>query len=104
MSMRVGHSGSRTLWRLIDPLILDDWPATEIWTVPAKFETSLGYGDPAHASATIRNYLWSLKRLPPKLINEIFYRALLAERVPRWRAWLMYQTERLPIGRMGRNR
>lgn len=111
MAVKVGHSGRRATWQLIEALVLDDRPETELWTIQAGFQTDyasvprlpflfLVFGDYAHASATIHDYLCTLKRIPPKVANEIFYRAMLAERVPRWRAWLMYLAVRLPIGRM----
>lgn len=107
-SQKVGHSGRRATWQLVERLIFDDRPESYIWTVPAGFQTDyasvprvpflfLIFGDYAHASATLHDYLRSIKSLPPKVANEIFYRAMLAERVPHWRAWMMYMAVCIPF-------
>jgi hypothetical protein len=95
---------------LLDVLVFEDEKAGMI-TVPAKFETDYasirslhnillfvlyalvaGYGN---YSATVHDYLYSVRNLSRKDCDDILYRALRAEGVAKWRAWLFWAGVRI---------
>ncbi|KAF1072694.1 MAG: hypothetical protein GAK45_00129 [Pseudomonas citronellolis] len=51
-----------------------------------------GYGN---LGATIHDQLYTIAQLPRRDCDAVFYRALRAEGVARWRAWIMYAGVRL---------
>lgn len=90
--------------RLLADLVLEDDLGT--FTVPAGFQTDFaslqalhnvvlfaffalvaGYGNLA---ATIHDRLYTTGQLPRKDCDALFYRALRAEGVAAWRAWIMW--------------
>ncbi|MDF3936646.1 DUF1353 domain-containing protein [Pseudomonas citronellolis] len=95
--------------RLLADLVLEDERGTFI--APAGFITNFaslqvlhnavlfvlfalvaGYGNLA---ATIHDQLYTEGRLPRRDCDAVFYRALRAEGVARWRAWIMWAGVRL---------
>lgn len=95
--------------RLLSDLVLEDDLGTFI--APAGFVTNYaslqvlhnvvlfalfalvaGYGNLA---ATIHDQLYTDGRLPRRDCDAVFYRALRAEGVARWRAWIMWSGVRL---------
>ncbi|SDI53847.1 DUF1353 domain-containing protein [Pseudomonas panipatensis] len=95
--------------RLLADLVLEDDLGT--FTAPAGFETNFaslqvlhnavlfvffalvaGYGNLA---ATIHDQLYTAGQLPRKDCDAVFYRALRAEGVAAWRAWIMWAGVRI---------
>lgn len=104
----------RGKWKheLLTDLVLEDDLGT--FTAPAGFVTNFsslqilhnvvlfalfalvaGYGNLA---ATIHDQLYADGRLPRRDCDAVFYRALRAEGVARWRAWIMWAGVRLGGG------
>jgi Protein of unknown function (DUF1353) len=94
-------------WTLHDSLHFWSNTLNEMLIVPRGFITDFASvpriplafwlaGDTAHASAVIHDYLLSLKYARP-LAAEVFREAMIAEGVPSWRRWLMYNSVRWPI-------
>lgn len=100
----------RRTYTLLDDLVLADEDERTI-TVPAGFVTDFasikvlhnaflfvlfalvsGYGNYA---ATVHDWLYENGQLSRKEADAVLYRALRAEGVARWRAWLMYAGVRL---------
>ena len=94
---------------LADLVLIDDVEGTI--TVPAGFQTDFasiavlhnvflfvffalvaGYGN---YSATVHDQLYAQATLSRKTCDKVLYRALRAEGVARWRAWLFYAGVRL---------
>ena len=100
----------RRTYKLLDDLVLaDDYQRTII--VPAGFVTDFasiqvlhnaflfvlfalvsGYGNYA---ATVHDFLYSYGQVTRKEADAVLYRALRAEGVARWRAWLMWAGVRI---------
>ena len=95
--------------RLLADLVLEDDLGT--FTAPAGFQTDFaslqvlhnavlfvffalvaGYGNLA---ATIHDRLYTTGQLPRQHCDAVFYRALRAEGVAAWRAWIMWAGVRL---------
>lgn len=95
--------------RLLGDLVLEDELGT--FTAPAGFDTDFaslrvlhnavlfvffalvaGYGNLA---ATIHDHLYATGQLPRRDCDAVFYRALRAEGVAAWRAWIMWAGVRL---------
>lgn len=100
----------RWQYLLLDDLVFDDEVAGVI-TAPKGFETDFasikalhnvflfvlyalvaGYGD---KSATIHDVLYSEAKLDRKTCDQVLYRALRAEGIAKWRAWLFYAGVRI---------
>ena len=100
----------RRTYTLLDDLVLAD-DDERVITVPAGFTTDFasikvlhnaflfvlfalvsGYGNYA---ATVHDWLYENGELSRKEADAVLYRALRAEGVARWRAWLMYVGVRL---------
>lgn len=95
--------------RLIADLELEDETGT--YAVPAGFETDFASIEPlrnillfglfallveyGNYSATVHDWLYATGRVSRKQADDIFYRALLAEGVDRWRAWLFWSGVRI---------
>jgi hypothetical protein len=103
--VREASDDGRALWKLLSPLCFQS-KSMGRFTAPVGFVTDfasvprlpLTYavaGDTAHASAVIHDYLcrayYPTRRLQWSQCAAIFYECMKAERVPRWRAWLMYK-------------
>lgn len=58
----------------------------------ALYASVVGYGN---AAAIIHDRLYATKELSRKASDQVFYHALRASAVARWRAWLMYAGVRL---------
>lgn len=96
---------NKKCYKLTEPLVYsDDKKGTII--VPASFITDYasigvlknvllfpiysvlsGYGDYA---STVHDYLYATRMFDRKTCDDIFYRALLAEGVSKWRAWMFW--------------
>lgn len=100
----------RRTYKLLDDLVLADEDERTI-TVPAGFVTDFasikvlhnaflfvlfalvsGYGNYA---ATVHDFLYSEGQVSRKEADAVLYRALRAEGVARWRAWLMWAGVRI---------
>lgn len=95
---------SRWEWRLTRNLSLAD-PEHELITVPAGYQTNfasirglriwlvliyallVGYGN---ASCAVHDWLYDQGRLSRRECDDVLYRALRAEGVARWRAWIFW--------------
>jgi hypothetical protein len=96
---------AKRTWRLLDDLVYEDI------TVPKGFITNYasievfhnvflfpffalfaGYGNYA---STVHDYLYTTRSVSRKAADDIFYDALRAEGVARWRAWLMWAGVRI---------
>lgn len=101
-SQLVARQDDFELWTLVAALAFVD-PVLGLIMVEAGFRTNFasikplryipwlyvildGYGNRA---AALHDYLYT-GVLPRKDADEVFYRALQADGVPKWRAWLMY--------------
>lgn len=100
---------SRWQWQLREPLVYVDPEAGRI-EVPALFVTNFasirslrvaatliyaalaGYGN---AACTVHDYLYGKGMLDRQACDEVLFRALRAEGVARWRAWIFYAGARL---------
>lgn len=58
----------------------------------ALYAAVAGYG---HAAAALHDALYRAAMLPRRQADAVFYRALRAEGIARWRAWLMWAGVRL---------
>ncbi|MBP5971142.1 DUF1353 domain-containing protein [Pseudomonas iridis] len=104
------EQADRRTYTLLDDLVLAD-DDERVITVPAGFITDFasikvlhnaflfvlfalvsGYGNYA---ATVHDWLYENGELSRKEADAVLYRALRAEGVARWRAWLMYVGVRL---------
>lgn len=65
---------------------------TASYGVLALYASVVGYG---HAAATIHDHLYETAELSRKGSDRVFYHALRASGMARWRAWLMYVGVRL---------
>ena len=100
----------RRTYKLLDDLVLAD-EEQRVITVPAGFVTDFasiqvlhnaflfvlfalvsGYGNYA---ATVHDFLYSEGQVSRKEADAVLYRALRAEGVARWRAWLMWAGVRI---------
>ena len=101
----VGRRNGRTTWRLLMPLHFWHAPVSEQITAPAGFVTDFAsiprlplvwwiMSDYGHPAAVIHDYLCESRSHPRKFADEVFHAALIACRVPRWRASLMYTAVR----------
>ena len=108
-TLRTEQTDRRTYTLLADLVLADEDERTI--TVPAGFVTDFasikvlhnaflfvlfalvsGYGNYA---ATVHDWLYENGQLSRKEADAVLYRALRAEGVARWRAWLMYAGVRL---------
>jgi hypothetical protein len=96
-------------WRLIRELQLAD-PEHELIVVPAGYLTNfasirglrvwlvliyallVGYGN---ASCAVHDFIYEEGRLTRRQCDDVLYRALRAEGVARWRAWLFFMGVRI---------
>lgn len=109
---------NKNLYRLLDTLQFND--ELGLITVPVGFETDFastkvihniflfvlfalvsGYGN---YSATVHDYLYTTHSIGSKAItrkeaDEVLYRALRAEGIAKWRAWLFWAGVRLGGGK-----
>ncbi len=94
----------RWQWRLVRDLLLAD-PEHGLIVVPAGYLTNfasvrslrawlvliyallVGYGN---ASCAVHDYLYDQGQLTRRQCDDVLYRALRAEGVARWRAWLFW--------------
>lgn len=74
---------------------------TDFASVPRLPMAYLLTGNTAHRPAVIHDYFYRNHReheyrnsLTRKIVDEVFYEAMLAEGVDRWRAWLMWSAVR----------
>lgn len=97
----IGRTAGRTKWRLAEELAFYFAPVKDKITVPAGFVTDFAsipriplvwwlMSDYGHPAAVVHDYLCELKQYPRKFGDEVFHAALLACKVPPWRARLMY--------------
>jgi hypothetical protein len=104
-TVAIGRINRRMLWRVTSPLIFDDTPWTQLWTVPAGYITDYSsvphrwciwywFSDHGHAASTLHDWLCQQPELPHVMIDEIFRRALHAEDISEMRASLMFQAVR----------
>lgn len=108
-TLKTDQTDRRTYTLLADLVLADEYERTII--VPAGFVTDFasikvlhnaflfvlfalvsGYGNYA---ATVHDWLYENGELRRKEADAVLYRALRAEGVARWRAWLMYAGVRL---------
>ena len=100
---------TRWQWQLRESLVYDDPEAGRI-VVPAYFVTNfasirslrvaatliyaalVGYGN---AACTVHDYLYDQGMIDRRRCDEVLFRALRAEGVARWLAWLFYIGVRL---------
>lgn len=105
-----GAQINRRLWSLSSDLLFQDSERGELFVVPQGFETNLasidavrylapllyavlaGYGN---ASCALHDYLYTEGRLPRAECDRVLYRALIAEGVGNWRAWLFWSGVRM---------
>lgn len=95
-------------WVLVYPLVFRSL-LIGVVTVPATFETDFAsvprlpwvfalFGDQAHAAAVVHDYLCRVDypecRISWTMAARVFYEAMRASQVPRWRAWAMYTAVR----------
>jgi len=103
--VREARSHGRAQWKLLTELAY----LSEIHgliVVPAGFETDFAsvprlpfmyllFGDTAHASAVVHDYLCRVQvpagQIAWRTAAEVFREAMKHEGVPAWRRWLMYQ-------------
>jgi hypothetical protein len=95
----------RGTWRLLAPLLYDSALAgmlvaptgfvTDLASVPRAPFAYLLAGGIGHAAAVIHDWLYCCHRLTRARADAVFYEALLALGVPRWRAWLMWAGVRI---------
>jgi len=108
-TLKTEQIGRRTHTLLGDLVLADD--DARVITVPAGFTTDFasiqvlhnafllvlfalvsGYGNYA---ATVHDWLYTTGEIPRKAADAVLYRALRAEGVARWRAWLFWAGVRL---------
>ena len=108
-TLKTEQTDRRTYTLLADLVLADD--DERVITVPAGFTTDFasikvlhnaflfvlfalvsGYGNYA---ATVHDFLYSEGRVNRKEADAVLYRALRAEGVARWRAWLMWAGVRI---------
>ncbi|TFY92955.1 DUF1353 domain-containing protein [Pseudomonas nabeulensis] len=108
-TLKTEQTGRRSYTLLADLVLADD--DEQVITVPSGFTTDFasikvlhnallfvlfalvsGYGNYA---ATVHDWLYEHGSLTRKEADAVLYRALRAEGVARWRAWLMYAGVRL---------
>ena len=108
-TLKTEQTDRRTYTLLADLVLADD--DERVITVPAGFTTDFasikvlhnaflfvlfalvsGYGN---YSATVHDFLYSEGRVNRKEADAVLYRALRAEGVARWRAWLMWAGVRI---------
>lgn len=100
-----GRTSGRTTWILRAVLSFYYAPAKEKIHVPEGFITDFAsiprlplmwwlMSDYGHPAAVVHDYLCERRSHPRKFADEVFYAALLAAGVPRWRASLMYSAVR----------
>ena len=100
---------ARWQWQLREPLVYVDPEAGRL-EVPAYFVTNfasirslrvpavliyaalVGHGN---AACTVHDYLYGKGMLDRRACDEVLFRALRAEGVARWRAWMFYAGVRL---------
>jgi hypothetical protein len=99
--------GGRANWKLHHPLIFWSTVLNATVTVPTGFITDFAsvprlpftywlFGDTAHASAVIHDYLLREMKLDWPNAALVFREAMEAEGVPAWRRWAMYTAVRFP--------
>lgn len=100
----------KRLNRLQAPLLLDD-DEVGLIVVPAQFETdycSLSLlhnvflfvffallSDYGNRAATVHDYLYTVATVSRKEADAVFYRALRADGVAKWRAWMFWAGVRI---------
>lgn len=88
-------------WRLLEDFAYDSAVAGARIIVPAGFVTDFASvprvpvaywlaGDTAHAAAVIHDYLYTTGLLSKAVADSIFYEAMVASGISRWRAYPMY--------------
>lgn len=99
-----GDGASLATWRLLAPFAFDS-SAVGVIEVPAGFVTNFCsvprapltawlFGDMGDRAGTLHDWLYT-SRLDRSTCDAVLYEALLADSVPRWRAWCMWQGVRL---------
>lgn len=107
-NLKTEQIGKR-LYRLLSPLTLDD--EAGVFVVPEGFETDYGSINALHnaflfvffallsgygnRAATVHDYLYDQASISRKGADDIFYRALRADGIARWRAWIFWAGVRL---------
>ncbi|MNN74990.1 hypothetical protein D3C81_1912530 [compost metagenome] len=105
LPLNVQYNNTAKTWKLLQPFIFVDEVEGPI-DVPARFTTNGltlprvplvlamfdNYGFPA---AVVHDYLYDASGVGRKEADQVFYRALRASGVARWRAGLMYAGVRL---------
>lgn len=105
LPLNVQYNNTAKTWKLLQPFIFVDEVEGPI-DVPARFTTNGltlpriplvlamfdNYGFPA---AVVHDYLYAASGVGRKESDQVFYRALRASGVARWRASLMYAGVRL---------
>lgn len=101
----IGHYRGRSTWRLIVGLHFYYEPLKTRFSVPPGFVTDFAsvprmpfiwwlMSDYGHPAAVVHDYLCERRLYPRKFVDNVFFHALLACGVPRWRAALMYSAVR----------
>lgn len=100
--------GTRNSWKLLDPLIWADGryyvtvPAGMVydfastpWFFQRVFPKAGGYYDRA---STLHDYCYMAELFDRRTCDQLFYNAMISDKVPKWKAWAMYWAVRLGGG------
>lgn len=89
------------IWTVLSPFVYQSDVLDRIITVPVGFKTDFAsvprlpgvyllFGGIGNEAAVIHDFLYTIKQTTRAQADDVFYEAMVANGVSRWRAWMMW--------------